>query len=238
MLIVGHRGASYDAPENTLPALRLAWEQGADAVEFDVRLTRDGEVVLLHDESTRRTAGLDALLHELDLDQVRRLDAGSWKGQEWAGEGIPTLEVALETVPPGREVFVEIKSGLDTVPSICEVLRGFDAGRVSVVGFSLDVMKAAAAALPECDCYWNVDLASCAWTVGAVTEEVRRAGLRGLGPGWTSHLDESFVAGVKEAGLRLFVWTVDDPEVARCMRGWGLDALVTNRPGWIRMAMD
>src|SRR5205085_3299316 len=87
-LIVGHRGASADAPENTLAAFRLAWEQGADAIEMDLRLTRDGRIVVFHDEDLRRVAGTKnkVKVEDLTSEELARFDVGSWKGERWEGE--------------------------------------------------------------------------------------------------------------------------------------------------------
>jgi len=83
--IVAHRGASWDAPENTVAAWRLAWEQGADAAELDTYLTKDGKMVVLHDGSTQRTTGVDLRVAETTLAELRALDAGKWKGEQFAG---------------------------------------------------------------------------------------------------------------------------------------------------------
>lgn len=95
--IIAHRGASYEAPENTLPAVRLGWERDADAVEVDIHQTRDGRIVAIHDRSTARVTGRTGLVAETTLERLRSLDAGSWKGMRWRGVRIPTLEEVLET---------------------------------------------------------------------------------------------------------------------------------------------
>ncbi|HEY9250938.1 MAG TPA: glycerophosphodiester phosphodiesterase family protein, partial [Rariglobus sp.] len=83
--IIAHRGASGEAPENTVAAARLGWTEQADAVEIDVHLTRDGRVVAIHDPTLLRTTGRDARVDELTLEEIRRLDAGVWKGARWRG---------------------------------------------------------------------------------------------------------------------------------------------------------
>src|SRR5262245_4724666 len=93
--IVAHRGASYDAPENTLASLKLAWEQKADASEFDVFLSKDGKIVVIHDADTKRTAGVDKKVVSQTLDELRALDVGSWKNAKFKGEKIPTLDEML-----------------------------------------------------------------------------------------------------------------------------------------------
>src|SRR6478672_5367982 len=105
MQIIAHRGASFDAPENTLAAIRLGWDQGADGVEFDVRLSRDGQIVVIHDADTRRVANVDRLVSDQTVDELRQLDVGRWKGPQFAGERIPTLAEVLAIVPAGKTAF-------------------------------------------------------------------------------------------------------------------------------------
>ncbi|MDP6721144.1 MAG: glycerophosphodiester phosphodiesterase family protein, partial [Pirellulaceae bacterium] len=94
-LIVAHRGASYDAPENTLAAFRLAWRQGADGIEGDFYLTKDGQIVCIHDADTKRTAGVSRQVAKSTLAELRELDVGRWKDEEFAGERMPTLQQVL-----------------------------------------------------------------------------------------------------------------------------------------------
>src|SRR5947208_878460 len=99
--IIAHRGASWEAPENTLSAVQLAWQQGADAVEADFRLSRDRQIVATHDDSTLRITGVDLRVHESSLAELRALDFGRWKAAQFEGERIPTLAELLATVPAG-----------------------------------------------------------------------------------------------------------------------------------------
>src|SRR5437879_6545311 len=100
--IVAHRGASNDAPENTVVSQELAWKHGADAAEFDVRRTKDGQLAIMHDATTKRTAGRDAKFADLTLAELRQLDAGSWKDPQFAGEKVPTLDEMLQHIAPGK----------------------------------------------------------------------------------------------------------------------------------------
>src|SRR5690242_8830167 len=93
--LVGHRGASHDAPENTVASFREAWRQGADAAELDVHLTKDGRLVVIHDGDAKRTTGSPLKVREATLAELRRLDAGAWKGARYAGEKLPTLAEML-----------------------------------------------------------------------------------------------------------------------------------------------
>src|SRR5512141_12305 len=108
-LVLGHRGASADAPENTLAAFRLAMQQGADGVELDVWRCASGEVVVAHDEDLQRVAGSPLRIPDARLDELRAADVGAWKGARWRGERIPRLDEVLEALP-GAVVNVELKS--------------------------------------------------------------------------------------------------------------------------------
>src|SRR5258706_7669974 len=112
MLVIAHRGASGHAPENTLAAFRKAVAHGAPFIETDLQLSRDARFVAIHDSTVDRTTGSCGAVHDLTLAELRRLDAGSWFGSEFAGEHIPTLEEILEFAKRHDVVFyLEIKPG-------------------------------------------------------------------------------------------------------------------------------
>jgi Glycerophosphoryl diester phosphodiesterase family len=120
--IIAHRGASADAPENTLPAMKLAWEQGADAVELDMYLSKDGRIVVFHDTTTKRFDGRERKVAHLTLEEMRGLNVGAWKGEKWAGERVPDLVEILNTIPAGKRAVLEIKCGPEIVPELARVL--------------------------------------------------------------------------------------------------------------------
>jgi len=111
--IIAHRGASAYAPENTLAAFRLADELGADWFELDCRFSSDDEVVVMHDDSVERTTDGEGHVRALTLAELKALDAGSWKGPEFAGERIPTLAEALDCAKDAIGVYIEVKGSAD-----------------------------------------------------------------------------------------------------------------------------
>ena len=121
--IIGHRGASSEAPENTLASFRLAWAQHADAGELDIYLSKDGEVVVIHDATTRRVGKRSRRVVDQTLAELKQLDVGQWKGSKWAGERIPTLAEVLSTIPDGKRLFIEIKCGPEVIPPLVKVLE-------------------------------------------------------------------------------------------------------------------
>src|SRR5258706_1541868 len=126
MQIIGHRGASLDAPENPLAEVRLAWQQQADAVEVDVHLSRDGKIVVIHDPNTRKLAGVNRKVARQTLAELRALDVGRRRGAAWIGERIPTLEEVLAAVPRSKRLFIEIKCGPEIAPELSRVLSRSD----------------------------------------------------------------------------------------------------------------
>ena len=239
--IVAHRGASWDAPENTLASVRLGWKQGADAVEVDVRLTRDGSIVVIHDETTKRTTGVDWLVRERTFAELRTLDAGSWKGPDWKGERIPSLAEILEVAPPGGRLLVEIKCGREILPELSRVLAASrrDDLDVTIIGFDLETVVALKAGLGlEAGWLsgWKKDerTGAVSPTVEDLVRRAVEAGVDALGVARDGPLDADAVRTIHEAGLSLNVWTVDDLAVARRLIDVGVDPITTNRPGWLR----
>jgi glycerophosphoryl diester phosphodiesterase len=233
--IIGHRGASHDAPENTLAAFRLGWAQRADANELDIRLTRDGQVVVFHDATTRRIAGLDRPVDAQTLAQLQALDAGSWKSAAWAGERIPALTDVLATIPDGKRLYFEIKCGVEVLPALEQVIAEArsEAEQVALIGFGLATMAAAKKRLPKHDAYWVVENKEPP-PLGSLISQAKAAGLDGLDLQGTFPIDRLLVENIKAAGLKLCTWTVDDLPTAKRLLEAGVDGITTNRPGWLR----
>ena len=117
-MIVAHRGASKQAPENTIPAFKLAWEQGTDAIEGDFQLTKDGAIVCIHDKDTKRVAGVKKIVEDTTLEELRKLDVGAWFGENWRGTVIPLISEVLAAIPDGKKIYIEIKSGPEILPKL------------------------------------------------------------------------------------------------------------------------
>jgi glycerophosphoryl diester phosphodiesterase len=242
---VAHRGASYDAPENTLSALRLGWEQGADAVEFDVWQSKDGRIVLHHDADTHRTAGVQRRIDEQTYAELKALDVGTWKAPKYAGEPIPLLSEALALTPAGKRVFIEIKCGPEIVPELKTVLQAVKQppAATALISFSQDVCRACVEAFPDLQVYWIVgikrDEQTGQWNHSAeeLIATAKRLGVDGLDLQAVDLIDPAFGAAVHGAELQLYVWTVNDAGLARRMRAAGVRGITTDRPGWLRAAL-
>ena len=240
MEIIAHRGASFDAPENTLAAAKLAWAQGADALEMDIRLTADGHLVVIHDETTQRLAGVALMVSKTNLAALAGLDVGRWKDPRYAGEKIATLDEVLATVPPGKRVFIEIKGGPEAVVELkrCVGSGHLNPEQVVIIGFDFVTITAAKKALPHCAAGWILDYAAGSQPpLAEVVSQCQAGGLNGLDLNMRWPIDATVVKQVHRAGLRLDVWTVDDPVLARRLGAAGVDGITTNRPGWLRQQL-
>lgn len=232
--IIAHRGASAAAPENTPAAFRRALAIGVDAVELDVHLSSDGEPVVIHDPSLGRTTTGSGLVKDLTVAALRQLDAGRWFGEEFAGERIPTLAEALEILRTVR-VIIEIKNGPIYYPQIAgrvgAVVRAAGHRSITVSSFDHHVLLQIRGAKPEIE---TAALFS-ARPVNPV-RLARDAQAQVLHPHWV-FATRDLIDAAHAAGLRVEVWTVDDPADQAEMAARKVDGIMTNVPDRLREVM-
>jgi len=243
--IIAHRGASADAPENTVPAARLAWVQKADAVEIDIHLSKDGEIVVIHDDSTKKTAGKNAKVKDQTFSELQQLDAGSWKGDAWKNTRIPSLNEIIETVPDNKKLVIEIKCGPEVVPYLKAILArsALKTHQIVIIGFNYETMTLVKKVMPHYQAYWlssfKQDKKTKKWSPG-VNELIRKAnaaGLDGLNLSHNGPMDAKFINKVKAAGLKILVWTVNDPSDAKRLVRDGIQGITTDIPGMLRQKL-
>lgn len=219
-----HRGASGKAPENTLAALRLAVEHGADMAEIDVRLTADQQLVLMHDATLERTTDGSGILIDHTLRELQRLDAGSWFDAAFAGEPIPSLTDALKVVGGRLSLNIELK------PT--------GSGRILAAAVAATVTDADRA---ETDVITSFDHAAIDWLgrhhprlrCGYILSRVEPADLEASVDVLSvkqDGIDENLVTRLHEAGKQVHAWTVNDEDRMRDLIALGVDAIITNHP--------
>jgi len=241
-LLIAHRGASREAPENTLAAFSLAWQQGADGIEADFRLTGDGRIVCLHDATTGRTARVDLVVAATSCDALQRLDVGGWKGARWQGEQIPTLEEVLTRLPAGKMLFIELKNGPEIIAPLRRILTAGNVPgeQLRLLTFDSQLVALMKKQIPAIRVCLNIDyrwhLRTLSWSPSR--EEIRATlnlcGADGLSSRAHALLDAQFVAELHQSGKEIHVWTVDSARSGDHYRAMGVDAIMTNRPGWLR----
>ncbi|HEY0075822.1 MAG TPA: glycerophosphodiester phosphodiesterase [Abditibacteriaceae bacterium] len=243
--IIAHRGASHDAPENTIAACKLGWQQGAESVELDIHQSKDGKIIVMHDADTKRTAGLDKKIVEQTLEEIRVLEAGSWKGAGWKGEPIPTLDEVLPLIPQGKRLVIEIKCGPEILPELQRVLKASGRGdkEFVIIGFGYDTMKQAKQMFPTIPIFYlsnfkkNKETGAVTPSIEELITKAKAAHLDGLNLHHSAPLDQTGVQKIKDAGLQIYFWTVDDAIVARRLQEMGAQGLTTNRPAWLRQQL-
>jgi glycerophosphoryl diester phosphodiesterase len=238
MLVLGHRGASAEAPENTLSSFRLALAEGADGVELDVWRCASGEVVVVHDEDLARVAASPLRVAEARLADLRALDVGAWKGARFRGERIPLLAEVLEAFPDAM-VNVELKSrggrDLELARAAAEVIWRARAGaRVVVSSFDWRLVGAFRLASPDVATGLLLE-GGAGWKVRTWVAErsLRPAAVHPELPLATDDRVRRWVA----RGLAVYVWTVDDPAEAIRLARAGATGVITNVPEKISAAL-
>ena len=247
-LIVAHRGASHDAPENTMAAFRLAWKKQADAIEGDFYMTRDRQIVCIHDKTTKRVAPKQRELKvaESTFHELRTLDVGSWKDPRYAAERIPVLAEVLATVPDGKQIFVEIKCGPEILPLLKRQLEvsGLKPEQIVIICFNKAVVTRSSRMMPQYNANWltgyKQKTEGSEWkpTRDDVLETLIHTGATGLGAnGNLKVINRRYVDTIQAAGSSFHVWTVNDAEPARTFMSLGVDSITTDRPAFIRNAL-
>ncbi len=229
--VFAHRGASAHAPENTLAAFKLAHEQGADGIEFDVKLTKDGQVVAFHDPSLARTSNGTGRISEYTLEALKQLDAGSWFNEKFRGERIPTLAEIFETV--GSQLFMNIEltnyaTPFDSlVEKVAELVKRYRQEEHVIYSsfFPHNLIRAAQLtpglprgqlALPGPAGWWQ-----------------RRWGrflsIQAEHP-YSQDVSAQNVDRAHHLGRRVYVWTVNNPTEMLRLQALGVDGIFTDDP--------
>ncbi|MHB8708388.1 MAG: glycerophosphodiester phosphodiesterase [Desulfuromonadales bacterium] len=226
-LIEAHRGDSANAPENTLAAFARALASAVPSIELDVHPARDGTLMVIHDDTVDRTSDGAGAVGDMTVDELRRLDVGAKFGPAFIGERIPQLSEVLKLVAPTpAQLNVEIKvspAGTNVPRAVARLLRRFGKqGEYIVSSFDLSCLLRVRALDPE------ITLA----LIGNGPEVLARARQHGLPWINCNHrtVDKELVARAHRQGIRVSVWTVDDPKTLPVWRRMGVDKICTNLP--------
>ena len=158
-ITVAHRGASADAPENTIAAFKSAWQQGADVIEGDFQLTSDGQIVCIHDADTLRVSGTRLVVKESTLAELRQLNMGWHFHDQSFDEKIPTIEQVFATIPENKQILIEIKCGVEILPVLMQKIQlsGLDLSQIGVIAFDQEVIKQCKLIEPKLIALWLND---------------------------------------------------------------------------------
>ncbi len=244
-IIVAHRGASYAAPENTIPAFELAFNENADFIEGDFWLTADNEIVCIHDKHTKRTAPnqLNLNVKETTLSKLKDLDFGKWKNKKYTGTTIPTLQEIIRIIPRGKGLFIEIKDSREEffikLKAILDELK-FDKQLLRIIAFDPAAVILSKKYLPQIKCYWLYnwyfakETGKLSNTEKEILSTLKMLGADGIDINVTPFVSIEFAEALKENNFDFVTWTVDRLEDAVRLLSLGVDAIATNYPKKMR----
>ena len=223
--VVAHRAGAASAPENTLAALENAVEAGADMVEIDVRMTRDGVLVVMHDGSLERTTGENRNVWETDCAAIRNLDAGGWYSGAFAGEPVPTLEEMLKAAEDRVQLMIELKCSPRDQELVERTVEQIQAAgmenQCALACTDLNLLRRSKELAPELDTIF-VGNALCPGLCGL--DYVDGYNIR------STALTQAFVNQAHKAGKRVYIWTINSAgELDQALR-LGIDGVVTDDP--------
>ncbi|NLE37096.1 MAG: hypothetical protein GX621_03630 [Pirellulaceae bacterium] len=231
--MIAHRGYSAVAPENTLASIDHAMRAGACAAECDVRISKDGHIVAMHDATVDRTTNGKGNVAELTLAELRELDAGSWKNQKFAGERVPTLdEILAKHKGSGCLAVIEIKvEGI--TQRVIQAIRDADMlDEAAIISFNAAVVREAREIEPRLPSAWlcgeqlkGTPSERADWLAGKAAEY--KTDTLDLG---YSMLSREVVAELKQRNIVIWAYTVNDPTVMEALMRWGVDGITTDRP--------
>ncbi|MGG1552242.1 glycerophosphodiester phosphodiesterase [Paenibacillus ferrarius] len=232
-LIIGHRGAAGEAPENTLASFALAVEQGAEGIELDIHISKDGEIVVCHDPTLDRTTNGSGLICEHDWQDIRQLDAGAWFADNYRGERVPLLREVFEMLPKGFFVNVEVKYAYEgrLEQALLAYLR--ESGRMEdVVISSFDHQCIRRLKLAEPDVKVGLLYAANLFDHAAYARQAD-IDVFSLHPNYQT-IAASDVKGAATAGLAIYPYTVNEEEDFARMTEAGVSGIITDYPGRLR----
>lgn len=230
-LVIAHRGASLITPENTIPAFERALEMGADAIELDVKQSRDGVLVVFHDQTLSRTTNGEGRLYDWDWEDLQRLDAGSYHDQAFSSVGIPRLEDVFDRLGDSILYNLELTEYQRWTTDLTEKTIKM----VSRYGLQDNVLYSSFSPLELLRASRLVRKEAIALLMHERTPAILRGFERMVVPCSTYHPYDGLVTiemvrRFKRGGKRINVWTVDDEERMRTLLSWGVDGIITDLP--------
>ena len=223
--ITAHRGSSRTAPENTIPAIEAAVEEMADSVEIDVQMTADGVVVLGHDASLKRVAGVNRSIASMTFEELEKLDVGSWFSSEYAGTRIPSLSEVLELCSQKISLNIEIKyigKNSELPEKTAEMVREYGMENQCVItSTNLSYLKRVKEALPEIRTGYII---SAAYGNFYSSEDVDFISIR------SGFVTSALMQNAHEQGKAVYAWTVNTKSELERLTLLGVDGIITDRP--------
>ncbi|HWR99964.1 MAG TPA: glycerophosphodiester phosphodiesterase family protein [Prolixibacteraceae bacterium] len=230
---IGHRGASWYAPENSLAAIRLAFELGADGAECDIRLTGDNQIVLWHDDNTKRLTDQNLEIAKTPYAELKQLKIkrSATNSAFFGEERMPLLKDVLQALPEDQLLVIEIKCGVEIFPHLQKVVQDYwKSGSVAFISFGYETIAMAKSLYPDVPCYF---LTSKKEELTKRIPEIIKDKLDGVDLR-SKIVGRELVDALRKDKIDVWCWTVDDVEEALRMQESGVTVITTNRPTWLK----
>ncbi len=219
-----------------MSAISRAWEHGASAVEVDIHLTADKRVVLIHDADTLRVSGVKKIIAETTLAELKQLDVGRYKGDEFRGERIPELGEALQSLLADGKLVIEIKCGPEVLPFLKTALSeaGVNNSQIELIAFNRKTLSQSKQLMPYYKHLWLLDLDYSGFFMAYPFYKKRLIrlahilGFDGVNVWAGKVLNQKFISAFHRAGLNVYCWTVNDARKANELYQCGIDGLTTD----------
>ncbi len=247
--IVAHRGASYKAPENTIASFKLAFEEHTDFIEGDFWMTKDNEIICIHDPHTKRVTNKKIKLNVISstLHDLKQLDVGSWKGSEYGGSSIPTIQEVLQIIPQDKGIFIDVKDEREIfMQKLSEIVKQSSVPSESfrIIAFNPDTIRLSKKYLPEIKTYWLFG-----WYFSKTKYAVSLAQRKliktlealecdGVDLYAAPYIDKKLVEYLRKNNLDFCAYNVENQQAALKLITLGADALTTDSPWMIRQVME
>ena len=230
-LVVAHRGASMEAPENTLPAYIKAWDQGVDAIELDVRETKDKRLICIHDDSLGRVSESEYTVSQETLAALKTIDVGGFRSKKFANIYIPQLKEAFDCKPKKSKIFVEIKPSKISFNELNKMVETDVMSKLNThfLGFYPNVVKALIkrfdipATLSIIPAFFDYDYEK-------ISSLLEKSKSFGISQQIDSKKSMNLIKKFKEEGKYCITWTVNNKKYMRGLIELGVDAIITDNP--------
>jgi glycerophosphoryl diester phosphodiesterase len=240
-IIVAHRGASYAAPENTIPSFELAFNERADFIEGDFWLTNDNEIVCIHDPDTKRVSKnkIKLIVQSSSLAELKQIDVGSWKDKEFKGTCIPTLSEILQIIPHGKGIYIEIKDRREIfLKKLAETLIQFSLAndKIRIITFNTKVIKLAKKYFPDIKVYWLFGWYFLkrkrfySFAQKQLMNKFQSLDCNGVDVNAAPYVDEKLIQFFHNSNLDFCAYDVDNLNDAISLINLGVDSITTNSP--------
>jgi glycerophosphoryl diester phosphodiesterase len=224
-----------------MSAINLSWKKGDMAVEIDVQLTADKEIVVIHDKKTGRVGDKNLSIKRSSLKELQTVDVGSKKGDQWKGERIPTLTEVLSSIPSRAKLIIEIKCGRDIISHLVSELRSskIEVSQIEIIAFNYRVLSEMKREAPEYKMLWllPLDYYWPAWVLKLNLKKklikLLKSNLDGVNVWAGEVIKKAFGEVIKDSELSVYTWTVNDVENAKYLVDIGVDGITSDRAEWL-----